>query len=55
MSFKTHDFEAESTIAEEIVRKINHILELRSNNARKEFIAHRERKSMRRKSFHLHR
>ncbi|CAG5095521.1 Similar to Sin1: Stress-activated map kinase-interacting protein 1 (Drosophila pseudoobscura pseudoobscura) [Cotesia congregata] len=55
MSFKTHDFEAESTVAEEIVRKINHILELRSNNARKEFIAHRERKSMRRKSFHLHR
>ncbi|XP_008547321.1 target of rapamycin complex 2 subunit MAPKAP1 [Microplitis demolitor] len=54
-SFKTHDFEAESAVAEEIVKKINHILELRSSNARKEFIAHRERKSMRRKSFHLHR
>ncbi|XP_034949832.1 target of rapamycin complex 2 subunit MAPKAP1 [Chelonus insularis] len=54
-SFKTHDFEAETAIAEEIVRKINHILELRSSSARKEFLAHRERKSMRRKSFHLHR
>ncbi|XP_011304449.1 target of rapamycin complex 2 subunit MAPKAP1 [Fopius arisanus] len=54
-SFKTHDFEADASVAEEIVRKINHILELRSSNARKEFLQHRERKAARRKSFSLHR
>ncbi|KAK0180037.1 hypothetical protein PV327_005720 [Microctonus hyperodae] len=54
-SFKNHEFETESSVAEEIVRKINHILELRSSVARKEYIAHKERKLIRRKSFHLHR
>ncbi|XP_043275029.1 stress-activated map kinase-interacting protein 1 [Venturia canescens] len=54
-SFKNHDFEADYATADEIVRKINHILELRSSNSRKEFLAHRERKAARRKSFHLHR
>lgn len=54
-SFKNHDFEADSATAEEIVRKINHILELRSGTSRKEYVAHRERKSARRKNFHLHR
>ncbi|XP_012285280.1 stress-activated map kinase-interacting protein 1 [Orussus abietinus] len=54
-SFKSHDFEAKSATAEEIVRKINHILELRSSASRKEFLAQRERKPARRKSFHLHR
>ena len=54
-SFKNHDFEAESSTAEEIVRKINHILELRSSSSRKEYLAQRERKASRRKSFHIHR
>ncbi|XP_066590485.1 stress-activated map kinase-interacting protein 1 [Prorops nasuta] len=53
-SFKNHEFEADSIIAEEIVKKINHILELHSSKSRKEFLVHRERKAARRKSFHLH-
>lgn len=54
-SFKNHEFEADSATAEEIVKKINHILELRSSLSRKEFLAQKERKAARRKSFHLHR
>ncbi|XP_047352649.1 target of rapamycin complex 2 subunit MAPKAP1 [Vespa velutina] len=54
-SFKNHDFEADSMTAEEIVRKINHILELHSSTSRKEYLAQKERKAARRKSFHLHR
>ncbi|XP_043500457.1 target of rapamycin complex 2 subunit MAPKAP1 [Polistes fuscatus] len=54
-SFKNHDFEAYSVTAEEIVKKINHILELRSSISRKEYLAQKERKAARRKSFHLHR
>jgi len=54
-SFKNHDFEADSLTAEEIVRKINHILELHSSQSRKEYLAQKERKAARRKSFHLHR
>ncbi|KAK2584441.1 hypothetical protein KPH14_006821 [Odynerus spinipes] len=54
-SFKNHDFEADSITAEEIVRKINHILELHSSTSRKEYLAQKERKAARRKSFHLHR
>lgn len=54
-SFKNHDFEADSTTADEIVRKINHILELRSSTSRKEYLSQKERKAARRKSFHLHR
>ncbi|XP_067215975.1 target of rapamycin complex 2 subunit MAPKAP1 isoform X2 [Linepithema humile] len=54
-SFKNHDFEADSVTAEEIVRKINHILELHSSQSRKEYLAQKERKAARRKSFHLYR
>ncbi|XP_012269766.2 target of rapamycin complex 2 subunit MAPKAP1 [Athalia rosae] len=54
-SFKNHDFETDSATAEEIVRKINHILEMRSGTSRKEYLAQRERKAARRKNFHLHR
>ncbi|XP_011143027.1 target of rapamycin complex 2 subunit MAPKAP1 isoform X1 [Harpegnathos saltator] len=54
-SFKNHDFETDSVTAEEIVRKINHILELHSSASRKEYLAQKERKAARRKSFHLHR
>ncbi|XP_058803465.1 target of rapamycin complex 2 subunit MAPKAP1 [Phymastichus coffea] len=54
-SFKNHDFEAESSTAEEIVRKINHILELRSSSIRREYLAQKERKASRRKSFHIYR
>lgn len=51
--YKHYDFEAEHSIADEIVQKINHILELRSSVRRKEYLAQRERKSHRRRSFHL--
>lgn len=47
--FKKHEFEAETTIADSVVKKINNILELRTSNARKEYLAYRERKSMRKK------
>ncbi|XP_012531064.1 target of rapamycin complex 2 subunit MAPKAP1 isoform X2 [Monomorium pharaonis] len=54
-SFKNHDFEADSATAEEIVQKINNILVLHSSQSRKEYLAQKERKAARRKSFHLHR
>nr|XP_033326748.1 stress-activated map kinase-interacting protein 1 isoform X2 [Megalopta genalis] len=53
--FKNHEFEADSITGEEIVRKINHILELHSSTSRKEYLSQKERKTARRKSFHLHR
>ncbi|XP_076626457.1 SAPK-interacting protein 1 isoform X1 [Colletes latitarsis] len=53
--FKNHEFEADSLTAEEIVTKINHILELHSSTSRKEYLSQKERKATRRKSFHLHR
>lgn len=49
VTFKKHEFEAETTVADNIVEKINHILELRTSNARKEYLAYRERKSMKKK------
>ncbi|XP_049954431.1 target of rapamycin complex 2 subunit MAPKAP1 [Schistocerca serialis cubense] len=52
-SYKHHDFEADHATADEIVQKVNHILELRSSVRRKEYLTLRERKSHRRKSFHL--
>ncbi|XP_076276545.1 SAPK-interacting protein 1 isoform X2 [Lasioglossum baleicum] len=53
--FKSHEFEADSITGEEIVRKINHILELHSSTSRKEYLSQKERKIARRKSFYLHR
>lgn len=50
-SFKYHDFEASVDVANLIVQKINHILELKPSTKRKEYIALREHKSHRRKSF----
>lgn len=52
-NFKHHDFEAEQKVAEDIVQKINNILELRCSVRRQEYILLRERKSHRRRSFHL--
>ncbi|XP_066997080.1 target of rapamycin complex 2 subunit MAPKAP1 isoform X2 [Anabrus simplex] len=52
-SYKHHDFEADHRTAEEIVQKVNHILELSSSVRRREYLALRERKSHRRRSFHL--
>lgn len=54
-SFKHYDFEAEHHIAEEIVQKINLILDLRSSASRKEYVAARERKLYRKKSFNANR
>lgn len=51
--FKHHDFESEQRIGEEIVQKINHILDLRCSIRRKEYRSMRERKSHRRRSFHI--
>ncbi|KAK4881156.1 hypothetical protein RN001_004475 [Aquatica leii] len=50
-SFKHYDFEADHNTAEEIVQKINLILELRSSGSRKEYLASRERKQ-KRKTLH---
>lgn len=51
-SFKHYDFEAEKDIAEEIVSKINLILNLRTSPCRREYLAAKERKHfMKRKSF----
>lgn len=50
-NYKHYDFESEYRTADEIVQKINHILDLRSNPKRKDYLAIRERKSHRRKSF----
>ncbi|XP_048245100.1 target of rapamycin complex 2 subunit MAPKAP1-like isoform X2 [Haliotis rufescens] len=45
--YKHHDFEVEEEVANEIVQKINNILELRLSQTRKDFVANRERKRKR--------
>ncbi|KAL1509467.1 hypothetical protein ABEB36_004194 [Hypothenemus hampei] len=51
-SFKHYDFEADKNVAEEIVQKINFILNLRSSYSRKEYLAAKERKQLgKKKSF----
>ncbi|CAG9773111.1 unnamed protein product [Ceutorhynchus assimilis] len=51
-SFKHYDFEADKEVTEEIVQKINLILNLRTSQSRMEYLAIRERKDMnKRKSF----
>ncbi|XP_045483734.1 stress-activated map kinase-interacting protein 1 [Harmonia axyridis] len=52
-SFKHFDFEADHNTAEEIVEKINLILDLRSSQSRNEYIAARERKQFKRKGFNI--
>lgn len=54
-SFKHYDFECDLPTAEEIVQKINLILELRSSTSRKEYLAHKDRKISKKhnRSFHL--
>lgn len=52
-SFKHHDFEAPESVARAVVQQMNHILELRTSTHRREYLAMRERKSHRTKSFHL--
>ncbi|XP_014251577.1 target of rapamycin complex 2 subunit MAPKAP1 [Cimex lectularius] len=49
--FKPKDYESETRIAVEIVKKVNEILDFRQSLRRKEYIALRERKSHRRKNF----
>lgn len=51
--FKHHDFESQQRIAEEVVQKINHILDSRCSNRRKEYLGMRAKKSHRRRSFHI--
>ncbi|KAE8742580.1 hypothetical protein FOCC_FOCC011874 [Frankliniella occidentalis] len=53
MNFKHHDFEAAESVARAVVQQINHVLELRTSARRKEYLALKERRSHRRKSFHL--
>ncbi|XP_078686684.1 target of rapamycin complex 2 subunit MAPKAP1-like isoform X1 [Branchiostoma floridae x Branchiostoma belcheri] len=43
--FKHHDFEASSSVASEVVTKINHILELRASPVRADYLAFKERKA----------
>ncbi|CAH0559047.1 unnamed protein product [Brassicogethes aeneus] len=52
-SFKHYEFETDNSTALDIVQKINSILELRSSSSRKEYIAAKERKNYKRKSFNL--
>ncbi|KAF4529322.1 hypothetical protein B566_EDAN011416 [Ephemera danica] len=52
-NFKNLDFEAETSVAQEIVQKVNHILELRVGPARRDYLAAKEQKSQRRRSFSL--
>lgn len=52
-SFKHYDFEADHSVAEEIVQKINLILDLRSSSSRKEYLAVKDRKQYKKKSFSL--
>lgn len=52
-SFKSYEFEADQAIAEEIVNKIDLILQFRSSETRKEYIAAQERKHYKKKSFNL--
>uniref|UniRef100_T1J7R6 Target of rapamycin complex 2 subunit MAPKAP1 n=1 Tax=Strigamia maritima TaxID=126957 RepID=T1J7R6_STRMM len=46
--YKHHDFETEGSEAKEIVEKICHNLELRMSSVRRDYLAQRERKSLRR-------
>lgn len=43
-SFKHYDFESEAKMADEIVKKINNILEVRSSTSRREYLATKEKK-----------
>lgn len=52
-SFKHHDFETDKRTADEVVQKINHILKFKVSVSRKDYLSFRERKSNRRRSFHL--
>ncbi|XP_041369186.1 target of rapamycin complex 2 subunit MAPKAP1-like isoform X2 [Gigantopelta aegis] len=44
-----HDFEADHTISLEIVQKINNILELRLSRIRKDFVANKEKKMLKKR------
>ncbi|KAL4223239.1 Target of rapamycin complex 2 subunit mapkap1 [Mactra antiquata] len=51
--YKHHDFEADTDICNEIVHKINNILELRLSPVRKDYVAHRDKKQRKRESLKL--
>lgn len=42
--YKHHDFEADTEVCNEIVHKVNNILELRLSPVRKDYVAHRDKK-----------
>lgn len=42
--YKHHDFEADTEVCNEIVHKMNNILELRLSPVRKDYVAHRDKK-----------
>ncbi|XP_053398791.1 target of rapamycin complex 2 subunit MAPKAP1-like isoform X1 [Mercenaria mercenaria] len=51
--YKHHDFEADTDMCNEIVHKMNNILELRLSPVRKDYVAHRDKKlQKKRESFH---
>ena len=47
--YKHNDFEADTDMASEIVSKINNILELRLSPVRKEYVASRSGKSLKKR------
>ena len=53
LHFKNHDFEGDQKIAEEIVRKVNHILHLKCGTHRKEYLAFKQKKLGKRNSFSI--
>lgn len=42
--YKHHDFEADTEVCNEIVHKMNNILELRLSPVRKDYVAQRDKK-----------
>jgi len=47
--YKHHHFEAEQSVANEIVEKVNNILELKFSPVRKEFVYSQEKKALRKR------
>ena len=46
MDYKHHYFEADQAVAQEIVEKVNNILELKFSPVRKEFVFTQEKKAL---------
>ncbi|CAG9837722.1 unnamed protein product [Diabrotica balteata] len=52
-SYKHYDFESNHNVAIDLVQKVKLILELKSTSTRIEYLANKEKKNQRKKSFHI--